>query len=134
MIIAVDFDGTLVEHEYPQIGCSVPFGFETLAEFQKEGHQLILWTVRIGKELEAAVQYCRIYHNIVFWGVNENPTQKYWNGSPKAYAQMYIDDAALGCPLIHPKKGRPFVDWLEVRAMISKMDEDKMIQLVNDLK
>jgi len=57
MIIAVDFDGTLVEHRYPAIGKEILFAFETLRELQKQNHQLILWTIRSGKELEEAVEY-----------------------------------------------------------------------------
>lgn len=115
MIIAIDFDGTLVEHEFPRIGKDVPLAFETAKELQDKGHQLILWTVRIGRELKEAVEYCQS-KGVTFWGVNENPTQKYWNGSPKAYAEIFIDDAALGCPLVDNKSSiRLFVDWEKVR-------------------
>ena len=59
MIIAVDFDGTIVEHRYPAIGRELPFAIETLKKLAKEGHRLILWTVREGRLLEEAVQFCR---------------------------------------------------------------------------
>ena len=59
MIIAVDFDGTIVEHRYPEIGREKPFAFDTLKMLQKEGHRLILWTVREDKLLEEAVDFCR---------------------------------------------------------------------------
>ena len=120
MVFAVDFDGTIVEHQYPYIGNDVPGSFETLIELQDQGHDLILWTVRIGKHLKDAVDYCK-QMGLEFIGVNENPDQKYWNGSPKAYAQIYIDDAALGCPLITPKdkNRRPYVDWVRVRTQLN---------------
>ncbi len=119
MIIAVDFDGTIVEHEYPEIGEEVPLAIDTLKELHSNGHQLILWTVRIGEPLQHAYDYCGS-KGLNFIGINENPTQKFWNGSPKAYARVYIDDAALGCPLVHPKEKnrRPYVDWKEVRIRL----------------
>lgn len=55
MIIAVDFDGTIVEHKYPAIGKEIPFAFETLRKLQTEHHKLILWSVREGKLLDEAV-------------------------------------------------------------------------------
>lgn len=116
-VVAVDFDGTIVEHRYPLIGNPVPSAIETLVELEQDGWQLILWTMRSGKPLEEAVAYCA-GQGVKFWGVNENPDQKAsgWSTSPKAYAPIYIDDAALGCPLIVPTTGdRPFVDWLAVR-------------------
>ena len=118
MIIAVDFDGTLVKHEFPLIGEEVPHAFDTLRWLLSQGHDLILWTVRIGNPLKDAVEYCERAHGIPFYGINENPTQKFWNGSPKAYAPLYIDDAALGCPLIHGQHHRPFVDWMRVRSLL----------------
>jgi len=116
MIIAVDFDGTIVEHEYPKIGKPVPLAIETTKDLQKSGHDLILWTVRIGEHLREACEYC-MTNGISFFGINENPGQKFWNGSPKAYAQIYIDDAAFGCPLLpsQEQNGRPYVDWAKVR-------------------
>lgn len=121
-IIAVDFDGTIVTHEYPDIGQPVPFALETMKDLNARGDQLILWTMRDGEELSAAVEYCR-RNGVEFWGVNQNPGQFSWTKSPKAYAKIYIDDAALGCPL---KSGvlngrnvsRPWVDWVEVRKQL----------------
>ena len=125
MIIAVDFDGTIVEHEFPAIGKEVPLAIKTMKDLQRVGHDLILWTVRIGPQLEDAYNYCR-NNGIAFLGVNENPGQKFWNGSPKAYAQIYIDDAAFGCPLLPSQKtnGRPYVDWKEVRKFFKLDDGD----------
>jgi hypothetical protein len=111
MYICVDFDGTIVTHEYPKIGKDIG-AFPWLKKFQEAGAQLILWTMRSGMQLHEAVEFCRD-NGIEFFGVNENPTQKGWTQSPKAYGQIYIDDAAIGCPLIYewPPEVRPFVDW-----------------------
>jgi hypothetical protein len=115
MIIAVDFDGTIVEHAYPEIGAPIPYALETLKDLRETGCQIILWTVRSDNKLEEAVDYCK-ENGLELWGVNENPTQLNWSMSKKAYAHMYIDDAAFGCPLIIPDDGRrPFVDWVSIR-------------------
>lgn len=109
MEICVDFDGTCVTHEYPRVGRDIG-SVETLKALVDNGHKLILFTMRSGKELNDAVEWFN-KNNIELYGVNENPTQKKWTKSPKAYGQMYIDDAALGCPLIVNGKDRPFVNW-----------------------
>lgn len=120
MIIAVDFDGTIVEHAYPKMGFPVPLALPVLHKLQKLGHKLILNTMRCGVELTRAVEYCREF-NIEFWAVNENPEQSSWTESPKLYANLYIDDAAVGCPLIYPPGGRrPYVDWTEVVKHLSE--------------
>lgn len=114
MIIAVDFDGTLVDHRFPLIGPEVPGAFDTLRLLRQNGHDLILWTVRIGVPLKEAFDFIS-KRGIELYGVNENPKQKFWNGSPKAYAPLYIDDAALGCPLIELEDfNAPCVNWVEV--------------------
>lgn len=115
MIIAIDFDGTIVTHEYPKIGRPVPGAIETMLEFIERGDKLILWTMRSGDKLTEAVNYC-FDNGIIFWGVNKNPEQEEWTNSPKAYAQVYIDDAALNATLIEGNKGeRPYLDWHVVR-------------------
>lgn len=116
MIIALDFDGTVVTHEYPQIGKDVG-AVPVLEDLVKKGHQIILYTMRSGEELRQAVTWFE-ERNIPLLGVNENPTQKEWTSSPKVYAQLYIDDAALGVPLNYSGKGRPFVDWFAVRRLL----------------
>jgi hypothetical protein len=97
MIIAVDFDGTLVEHRYPMIGKEILFAFETLRELQKQNHQLILWTIRTGKELEEAVEFCR-QRGIEFYAVNKNyPEEKFDETiSRKINADIFIDDRNVG--------------------------------------
>ena len=126
MIIAIDFDGTIVEHEFPRVGRPVDGAFEWMRAFQAAGAQLILWTMRsdgpAGSVLLDAVQHCRD-HGIEFLGVNCNPGQSSWSSSPKAYAHVYIDDAAFGCPL-RPRSheyGRPFVDWSVVGPAVLEM-------------
>lgn len=114
--IAVDFDGTIVEHCYPDIGPPVPGALQWLRAFQRAGALLILWTMRSdsdkeGPVLTEAVDFCRA-NGIEFWGVNHNPTQSEWTSSPKAYAKLYIDDAAFGCPLRESiTSSRPSADW-----------------------
>lgn len=114
MIIAIDFDGTCVTHEYPHVGKDIG-AVPVLQQFIKDGHQLILYTMRSGKELDDAVQWFKD-NNIPLYGVNKNPTQYKWTKSPKVYAHRYIDDAALGCPLISSDlSSRPYVDWEEIK-------------------
>lgn len=110
MIIAIDFDGTCVTHEYPKIGKDIG-AVPILKKLVEKGHKLILFTMRSGKLLDEAVKWFE-ENDIELYGVNENPTQKEWTNSPKAYAQLYIDDAALGCPIKRDKNGsRAYVDW-----------------------
>ena len=115
MIICVDFDGTIVEHMYPKIGKEVPGAIEGLQFLQKQGHQLILYTMRSEKFLEEAVAFIKS-KGIDLYAVNENPTQKEWTSSPKVYGHAYIDDAAIGSYLIHPEAegSRPYIDWFQV--------------------
>lgn len=116
LIVAVDFDGTIVEHEYPDIGAPVPGAIETMKELSAMGVKLILWTMRSGDELAAAVKYCEEL-GVDFFGINENPGQSSWTTSPKAYAHIYVDDAAAGCPMI-PTKGRPAVNWEAISSQL----------------
>lgn len=141
MIIAVDFDGTLVDHRFPEIGAEAPGAFKWLHEFQKAGAKLILWTMRsdvrgegIGPEgfgadrdyLTEAVVFCRS-RGIEFWAVNKNPRQGSWTDSPKAYAHLYIDDAAFGVPVREAARmgSRPIVDWDVVGPCVMAMIEAK---------
>ncbi len=116
MYICIDFDGTIVDHRFPEIGPPVPFALEWMRKFQEAGAKLILFTMRSdsgksGDSLTNAVRYLE-ENGIKLFGVNRNPTQVHWTSSPKAYGQLYIDDAAFGCPLIHPDGfHRPCVDW-----------------------
>ncbi len=118
MVIAVDFDGTIVEHKYPEIGETMLFAFETLKALQKEGHQLILWTYRSGKELEEAVEFCK-KNGLEFYAVNKNyPEEKFDENktSRKILADIYIDDRNVG----------GFLGWSEIWKMIQGEDLEKI--------
>lgn len=111
MVIAVDFDGTIVEHRYPQIGKEIPFAIDTLKMLAKDRHQLILWTVREGKRLEEAVEWCK-KRGIKFYAINKNyPEEEYTDAhfSRKLKVDLFIDDRNLG--------GRP--DWGIIYRKIS---------------
>lgn len=98
MLIAVDFDGTIVEHKYPAIGKEIPFATQTLKMLIKDGHRLILWTIRHGKSLEEAVAWCK-ERGVEFYAVNSDyAEQDAPNGgrSPKVNCDMYIDDRNVG--------------------------------------
>jgi hypothetical protein len=120
MYIAVDFDGTCVTHEYPKVGKDIG-AVPVLKKLTDNGHKIILNTMRSGKELAAAIKWF-IDNDIPLFGANENPTQKSWTTSPKVHANLYIDDAALGCPLIfdHAVSSRPFVNWVMVEEILEK--------------
>ena len=117
MVIAVDFDGTIVEHDYPRIGREMPGAFVTMKRLIEQGWKLILYTMRSGKELQAAVDFCR-ENGVEFWGVNENPEQAAWTNSRKVYAHFYIDDAAVMAPLVKvvdpDGTAHIYYDWLKV--------------------
>lgn len=118
LIIAVDFDGTLVSHKYPQIGKEVNNAFKVLRKLQLQNVKLILYTMRSGPELIAAEEYCS-ERGVFFWASNNNPNQIEWTNSPKVFANIYIDDAALGCPLIWDKdSNRSVVNWRDVEALL----------------
>lgn len=121
MEICIDFDGTCVKHKYPKVGEDVG-ARSVLRELTNEGHLLILFTMRSGKELNDAVDWFK-NNEIPLYGIQANPTQKDWTDSPKAYGQLYIDDAALGCPLVYPKNllDRPYVDWGKVRVLLNDL-------------
>ena len=110
MTIAVDFDGTIVEHRYPKIGEEIPFATETLKILAQERHKLILWTVREGELLEEAIDWCR-QRGVFFYSVNKDypEEEKSHNGfSRKLKADLFIDDRNLG--------GLP--DWGTIYQMI----------------
>lgn len=111
MIIAIDFDGTIVEHRYPHIGRELPFAIETLKKLTEEGHRLILWTVREGRLLAEAVEFCR-ERGLEFYAVNRDypEEEKEHNNhfSRKLKADLWIDDRNLG--------GLP--DWGTIYEMV----------------
>jgi len=97
MKIAVDFDGTIVENKFPGIGREKIFAFRTLRELQRQGHQIILWTFRTGKQLEEAVEFCR-RHGVEFYAVNKSFPEEVFDEtvSRKIDADIFIDDRNLG--------------------------------------
>lgn len=128
LVIAVDFDGTIVTHEYPRIGRDIPFAIDTLKKLQDDFHlRLILWTVREGKELEEAVEYCRS-RGLEFYAVNSNyPEENAESREPrKLKADLFIDDRNLA--------GLP--DWGVIYHMIAQgnhlSQEALIVQYSND--
>jgi len=111
MKIAVDFDGTIVEHKYPAIGEELLFAIETLKELQRQQHQIILWTFRAGEDLDDAIVYCR-KRGLEFYAVNKNYPEEVFDDtiSRKIIADVYIDDRNLG----------GFPGWNIVFEMITK--------------
>lgn len=114
MKIAVDFDGTIVEHRYPDIGEEKLFAFETLLQLQKQGHQLILWTYRAGHHLEQAVEYCKT-KGLEFYAVNKSYPEEVFDEtkvSRKIDADMFIDDRNVG----------GFLGWSEIWQLLNAED------------
>lgn len=144
MVICVDFDGTCVTHDFPEVGQDIG-AVPILKALVHRGHKLILWTMRSdvehpesedaaihtepGQFLTDAINWFK-KNEIPLHGIQVNPTQHSWTSSRKCYAELYIDDAALGCPLIpptgtgsyrHPKHNRSYVDWdLVEKILIAK--------------
>ncbi|MDO5525988.1 MAG: hypothetical protein Q4F85_07905 [Prevotella sp.] len=113
MTIAVDFDGTIVTHKYPEIGEEIPFAIDTLKMLINDRHKLILWSVREGKLLDEAVEYCR-ERGVEFYAVNRDyPEETLENNSHfsrKLKVDMFIDDRNVG--------GLP--DWGTIYRMITQ--------------
>jgi hypothetical protein len=117
-VFGLDFDGTCVTHAYPDIG--KPIGsIHVLKRIVEASGRLVLNTMRSGEKLQEAVEWFK-ENDIPLFGIQRNPEQDKWTSSPKAYAQIYIDDAALGCPLTENVwlSNRPFVDWKKVEDML----------------
>ena len=123
MTIAVDFDGTIVEHRYPAIGEEIPFAIETLKMLIRDRHKLILWSVREGELLDQAVAWCR-ERGVEFYAVNrdypEEEPEKNNHFSRKLKADLFIDDRNIG--------GLP--DWGEIYHMVT--DRLTYKQLLHD--
>ena len=135
MTINIDFDGTCVTHNFPQIGKSIG-SVPVLKKLTDAGHHLILFTMRSnritfktinkhivpdikGTFLNDAIQWF-IDNEIPLYGVNSDPDQHNWTESPKSFADLMIDDSALGCPLKYDPSlsNRPFVDWEKVEEIL----------------
>lgn len=123
--IAVDFDGTIVEHRYPDIGKDILFAFETLHALQKQKHLLVLWTYRSGKELDEAVEYCR-QNGIEFYAVNKSYPEEEFNeayASRKIEADIFIDDRNIGGML----------GWGEIYHLINPEEQPNLQRELNSL-
>ena len=126
MYICVDFDGTIVDHRFPYIGDPVPLALRWLKRWNELGAKLILFTMRSdgakhGDVLSEAVAYLE-ENGVELYAINENPDQEDWSLSPKAYANLYIDDSGYGCPLIMPGGfARKCVDWSKVGPEVEKL-------------
>lgn len=138
MVINVDFDGTCVTHSFPNIGSDIGAA-PVLKRLVHAGHKLILFTMRSnritfknvgehitpdvkGTFLNDAIQWF-IDNDIPLYGVQSNPDQHNWTESPKSYAELMIDDSALGCPLVFDPSisPKPFVDWVIVEEYLEDM-------------
>ena len=113
MLIAVDFDGTIVEHRYPEIGKELPFAISTLKRLQEERHRLVLWTVREGKLLDEAVEFCR-QRGLEFYAVNANfPEEEAKPGASacrKLKADLFSDD----------RNGGALPDWGVIYELVHR--------------
>ena len=125
MIIAIDFDGTCVKHAFPKIGEDIG-AVPVLKQLVKDGHKLVLNTMRSNDLITEAVSWFT-EKGITLYGVNNTPGQSSWTRSPKVYANVYIDDAALGCPTACDKEGNIYVDW-KVVAKAFGYDYNKLIE------
>lgn len=136
MDICIDFDGTCVSHEFPLIGKDIG-AVPVLKALTDNGHRLILFTMRSDRKKKKKVDGVEVVveenvlteairwfeqQGIPLYGVQKNPTQRFWTSSPKAYGHFYIDDANLGCPLImdDPEADRPYVDWEQVAKILEE--------------
>ncbi len=116
MKIAVDFDGTIVEHKYPEIGKPILFAFEAIKELQKRGHKIILWTYRSGKELDAAVEFCK-KNGVEFYAVNKSFPEEVFDisqASRKIDTELFIDDRNI----------EGFPGWAKVLQILHAEDFD----------
>ena len=139
MILNIDFDGTCVTHDFPNVGKDIG-AVPVLKRLVNSGHNLILFTMRgdrfekkdtkdesiqnvTGLFLTDAINWFKD-NGIPLHGIQTNPTQHNWTDSPKSYAHMMIDDTALGCPLILNQdiSERPFVDWVTVEKWLYDME------------
>jgi hypothetical protein len=125
-LIAVDFDDTVVKQplnaKYPNVGPTIEAAIPVLKELTRVGHRLILWTVRdLAQDgILKAIEWYKD-NQIDLYAVNHRPHEDIedargirHSNSPKVRANLYIDDAALGCPLIYEEGWRPYVDWQAV--------------------
>ena len=109
LIIAIDFDGTIVEDAYPNIGKPMIFAFETMKKLQSEGHRLILWTYRTDKKLQEAVDFCK-QQGLEFYAINKSYPEEEFDGkiSRKIHATFFVDDRNIG----------GFIGWTAIHKLL----------------
>lgn len=124
LVIAVDFDGTCVTHDYPKVGKDIG-AVPVLRALVDAGHKIILYTMRApskngGPNLEQDAIDWFTENQIPLYGVNKNKAQIFWTSSKKLFANIYIDDATLGAPLMMDESlsSRPFIDWVKARELL----------------
>jgi len=119
LLIAVDFDGTIVQNAYPKIGKEQLFAFDTLKKLQEAGHRLILWTVRSGKSLDEAVAYCKA-HGVEFYAINNTYPEETFSSkvSRKIVADLFIDDRNIG----------GFIGWGTIHQLLLNETSSKPIK------
>jgi|TARA_B110000027_G_scaffold68315_1_gene73034 hydroxymethylpyrimidine pyrophosphatase-like HAD family hydrolase len=115
LIIAIDFDGTIVEDAYPKIGKPMIFAFETMKKLQSEGHRLILWTYRTDKKLQEAVDFCK-QQGLEFYAINKSYPEEEFDGkiSRKINATFFVDDRNIG----------GFIGWTAVHKLLLNYDPE----------
>ena len=102
MIFAIDFDGTIVEHKFPEIGALLPGAKETINALVDAGHRVIIWTCRTSQDHAGpnssiwAVHKFLTENGIKFTTINNNVPDLSFQPSPKVYADVYIDDRNFG--------------------------------------
>jgi hypothetical protein len=126
LIFGLDFDGTCTTHDYPIIGKDIG-AVPVIKKIIESGHKIMLWTMRGNKPINGrdtlgeAIQWFKD-NDIELWGINQNPNQQAsgWTNSNKQHANIYIDDAALGTPLITDLElsNHPFVDWVKIEELL----------------
>ncbi|HDT11272.1 MAG TPA: hypothetical protein ENN58_00890 [bacterium] len=120
MFIAVDFDGTIADFDKNANSKEISGAFEVLKLISDAGHDLILYTMRNGRYLEEAVEFCK-KNNIHFAAVNDNPFVDQSNFSRKVFADYYIDERAIGCPVYYNSEGSRCADWDKIKKMLKEL-------------
>ena len=121
LIIAIDFDGTIVTHEYPRIGKLAPYAKEVINKLVDKGHDVFLWTMRQDRGKEMTLSDAAMFledEGIKINRFNISPAK--FSSSPKQFAHIYIDDAALGAPKINTGDGW-VINWAAITYILVQM-------------
>lgn len=121
MDIAIDFDGTCVTHNFPEVGDEIG-AVPVLRALIQSGHTLILTTLRCdtpqGDYLSDAIEW--FSNRKIPIHINKNPCQVVFETSFKCQAEIYIDDKSLGIPLIIGMHKKPYVDWYGILQLLKE--------------